>query len=755
MKKILFLLSAVLMGELFAAQWKMAEVKIVMPENPNKFQQLAKEELEFHLQFVAGKLAPGNEFTMVIGSAPAGAPKPKSDESIYIIDGKTIYFYGDDGNARRPKNGSQLAVYTFFKKYFNMRYLRAGNDWVFGDKKAVIELPEKETIHFITPLELINYRVYRSMNAKNGFAPEELRMSDAENDAYVARENLWRQRMRLVTRHRFKYGHAFRDWQRRFLDTHPEYFGLNPYGKRGLPRYQDHLVKLCVSNDAVVEQIVQDWIKSGKGPYINLCPNDGTPGYCFCENCRKLDADLPGERFHHHKTDRFLNFWNRVLARARQFRPDVTGVTYIYSYYVHPPRREKIQFPDNLLCGFVPGMNDDAEMIFKEWQKAGMKRCFFRPNYTAYGGTMPRGNHKFLYDTFKLAASFNFMGADYDNTANRRVMDLEHYMLARLLSEPEAKYEDILNEYFAAYGEASKVVAEYYERLRIRGDKARKETKQKMQKGNLSVLDDSQLDKYAVYGHTEKNLLEDIAVLKKGLKCKLDPAEKKRLEELIICAEHYLMVYRFRRAVDTKKDVEKHAQNLTAFRIANKAVLDESFGTSYASEQQYWSQVDSYNRFVRKTNFSAADPAAGWRASFDAPGLMGWYPRKGYIRITDATASFDKYSAELQPTAGKEEFGIWRNQIPVTPGSEYTLSFDFKFKGDVKYAGIRVVGITPKWKTLGRKVTNVENPHWISNELSFKTPAGCDSIAIYVFMGPGSKESRVFVDNIYLERKKK
>ena len=164
MKKILFLLSAVLMGELFAAQWKMAEVKIVMPENPNKFQQLAKEELEFHLQFVAGKLAPGNEFTMVIGSAPAGAPKPKSDESIYIIDGKTIYFYGDDGNARRPKNGSQLAVYTFFKKYFNMRYLRAGNDWVFGDKKAVIDLPEKEACAWVlvsaTPSYLNNNREY-------------------------------------------------------------------------------------------------------------------------------------------------------------------------------------------------------------------------------------------------------------------------------------------------------------------------------------------------------------------------------------------------------------------------------------------------------------------------------------------------------------------------------------------------------------------------------------------------------------------
>ena len=31
-----------------------------------------------------------------------------------------------------------------------------------------------------------------------------------------------------------------------------------------------------------------------------------------------------------------------VTARARAIRPDVKVVTYIYSYYRHPPRREKI-----------------------------------------------------------------------------------------------------------------------------------------------------------------------------------------------------------------------------------------------------------------------------------------------------------------------------------------------------------------------------------------------------------------------------
>ena len=748
-----FILVFIAAINLYAAQWQMGQVSIVMPEKPNKFQLQAQKELEFHLRFVAGKLEPGKEFTMFIGTSPQGAPRVKADESIYIIDGKKIYFYGDDGSGKLAKRGSQLAIYTFFKKYFNMRYLRAGDDWVFGDKTAVIDLPEKETVHFTTPLELINLRNYGNQDASNGFAPEALRTTKAEARAASLRESLWRARMRLISRHKFKYGHAFINWQQRFLKTKPEYFGLNPYGKRGLPDHQASLVKLCLSNEAVVDQIIADWVKSGKPQYINLCPNDGTPGYCFCENCRKLDADLPGERFHHHKTDRYLNFWNRVLAKAVKIRPDVIGITYIYSYYLHKPRREKIQFPDNLLCGLVPGMHENVEQIFNDWRAAGMKRCFFRPNYTAYASSMPRGLHRFLYDTFKLAAGFEFIGADYDNIANRRNMDLEHYLLARLLGEPDAKYEDILNEYFSAYGKAATIAAEYYERLRIRGDRSRQATKTKMQKGNLSVLDDSQLDKYSVSGHTEQDLLADIEILKKGLNCKLSADEKKRLQELIICAEHYLHIYRFQYAVTRGKEMEKYANILTEFRIANKAILNDGFGKTYANEQKFWSKIDSYNRFVRKTNFVAADPTAGWRASFDLPGLMGWLPRKGFIRITDSAASFDKYSAELRPSAKNDEIGIWRNMVPVTPGKEYELSFDFKFTGDVKYAGLRVVSLSPARKTIARKVTTASSSHWIENKMSFKVPDGCTKIAIYIFMGKGSAESRIFADNIFLKRK--
>ena len=757
MKRVFLLLAAVLLFPAFAADWDMGKVTVVMPKKAHPKYQLVKEELEFHLKHVAGTYAPGNEFKMFIGQAPKGAPKAKKGDAWCVIDGKNIYFYGDEGSKRRPYHGSLMAVYTFFRKYYGLRYLRPGNEWITGKKGAKLTLPEKETIHFKTKLELLSLRTYGTarITGVNGFAPKELHTSQQRAEEIIAAEKLWRLRNRIVTRHTFDFGHAFRAWQKRFLKTHPEYFGLSPYGTRGLPMHQAHLVKLCLSNDAVIDQIIADWVKGGKKPYLNLCPNDGTPGYCFCEGCRKLDADLPGERFHSHKTDRYLNFWNRVTARAREIRPDVTVVTYIYSYYRFPPRREKIQFPDNTLCGLVHSMTEDIPTIYKAWQDAGMKRCFFRPNFLHYSGVLPRGLDGVFYRTFQEAAKFDFIGADYDAIPNRRPSDLDFYLIARLMDDPSLKYETILDEYFGAYYEAAPVVRKYYARIRERGEKALQATARKMTDQKLSVLDDGELDKYSVFGHTEKDLIEDMEVLKAALKEKLSPVAGARVKELLVNAEHYLHTFRFMRAGASGKDLEKYAKILTEFRIANKNVLNENFGIIYSRQElKYWKLTDFYNKTVRKNNFSAADPCAGWRASFDDPGLAGWLPRNGYVKVTDATASFDKYSVEAVPKSEKSDtIVIWKRAVPVTPGKKYSLKYDFKFQ-NVPHGGIRIVANNKARARLLRSVVkNNGKGFWINKTAEFTVPADCGSVDIYVFIGKKTADdAKAYLDNIVLTR---
>ena len=757
MKKLFLLFTLAAVYTVSAAEWDMSKVSIVLPAKEHPNFKLTKQELEFHLKYVAGTLAPGKDFKMHIGTRPKAAPKAQKGDAFCYIDKNDIYFYGDEGSKKRPYHGSLMAMYTFFRKYYNLRYLRPGNEWITGKKGAKITLPEKETLHFKTKLELLSLRTYgpaRILNV-NGFAPKELQTPKERAEEIIANEKLWRLRNRIVSRHTFEFGHAFRNWQKRFLDSKPEYFGQSPYGTRGLPKHQAHLVKLCLSNEAVVDQIISDWVKGGKKPYLNICPNDGTPGYCFCDNCRKLDADLPGERFHSHKTDRFLNFWNRVAGKARAIRPDVTVITYIYSYYRFPPRREKIQYPDNMLFGLVHSMTEDIPAIYKAWQDAGMKRCLFRPNFLHYSGVLPRGLDRVFYRTFQEAAKFDFIGADYDAIPNRRPSDLDFYVIARLMDDPSIKYETILDEYFAGYAEAAEDVRVYYARLRERGEKALKETANKMQTRKLSVLDDGELDKYAVSGHTEKDLLEDIDVLKAALKKKLSPVAEARVKELLVNAEHYLHTFRFMRAGATGKELEKYAKILTEYRIANKDVLNENFGIIYSRQElKYWKLTDYYNKTVRKNNFSAADPCAGWRASFDDPGLGNWLPRNGYIKVTDTTASFDKYSVEASPKSAKSDtLVIWRRAVPVTPDKKYNLKYDFKFD-KVAYGGIRIVSNSKKRERLLRSVLKDNGKgFWQTKSAEFTTPADCGSVDIYVFISKGSSDGKAYIDNINLTRR--
>ena len=368
---------------------------------------------------------------------------------------------------------------------------------------------------------------------------------------------------------------------------------------------------------------------------------------------------------------------------------------------------------------------------------------------------LPRGLHRHFYNTFKKAAVFNFIGADYDAIPNRRPSDLDFYVIARLLDDPDAVFDDIINEYCSVYGKAADTVKAYYAGLAKRGEAALFATTEKMQKENLSVLDDGELGKYAISGHTEKDLAADINLLKEGLKKELSPAEKTRLNALIICAEHYLHSFRFMRAGANGKDIEKYGKTLHDFRIANKDVLNENFGVIYSrTEKSCWAQVEFYNKFVRKSNFKAADPCAGWRESFDGPGLAKWQPRKGYVKVTDKTASFDKYSVELKPNAAKgDTIGIWRRAVPVTPSGKYTLTFDFKFDG-VSHGGIRVAANGAKRTTLLRVITKDNGSNfWQSTQKSFKVPADCTSIDMYVFIGKGSESSRAYIDNIQLTRK--
>ena len=522
----------------FAGEIDLSSAKIVRARKENEQQKIAADELEKHLRLVCGRTGEGNGPVTFVFARPSGA-KSAPYSAFAKREGDTIWFWGDDKGAKRyPYYGSAFAVYGFLESVLGVRWVEPGDGGIVFEPKSKVDLPDGWTYEY-------HCRAETAL----------MRRADPE----------YGRRMRYAERRPFKYGHAFRDWQKRFLKTHPEYLGLSPEGVRGVPPQYVGREKLCLSNPDVVDTIVSDWKGKGAGKYMNICPNDGTPGYCFCAKCRALDADLPGEPFFHHKTDRYLNFWNRVVGKARAVRPDVLAVSYIYSYYRFKPRRERIEFPDNMVFGMVPSMNDDYQGDFAGFKAAGLKHFFFRPNYLSYRGELPRGLERYIYDTFHFYHSEGSIGFDYDG-APSPVKAIEYYVAFRQTAFPELSFDTIIDEFCSQYGAASGVAKAYYARIRERGEASRARVAARMKAEMTDVLDDSELSGTVAGYHSAEALAGDLALLEAFDASALRPAEANRFNALKAAAKHYIEI--LPRVVEQTKEAVQRSRKWEAEKRA-------------------------------------------------------------------------------------------------------------------------------------------------------------------------------------------
>ena len=656
---------------------------MVRARNENPQQKLAADDLAKHLELIAGvrprECGAGGALAGTNGAAvvfafrrPASEPAGAKFTAYAKREGNTIYFWGDDRPARGgPQYGSGFAVAEFLDRFLGVLWVQPGDDGIVYTHRTRCDVPDdwrwERPYPFYTAL-------VRSLDI------------------------VWGMRHGYAQKRPFRYGHSFTKWQDMYLKDHPEYFGVNPYGRRGVEGARSRTAKLCLSNDACIDQIIANWKAAHTNQFLNVCPNDGTPGYCHCAKCRALDVRFPGESFYANMADRYLNFWNRVTARAMEVRPDVKVVTYIYSYYRHPPRRERIEHPDNMLFGIVPTFRDDYRAELLAWKAAGMKAntFFLRPNFTAYRGAFPRGQERAIYDCYHLYLENGSFGFDYDGSW-APVMAFDYYVIMRQLSHPDYSFERIEDEFCSQYGACAAAAKAYYARLRERGDRARAAIRERMDAQKNDVLDDSLLSSFAVDGHTEKDLRDDLAFLEGVDASALAGAAKARWERLKAEARGYIKAF------------------AAAERLAkNPPKLGEE----------------------------------GWRASFDAPSLQGWKLRDLVGECSVEAASFDRYSVKLT-TRAEGGIGLWLNNTPVTPGAKYSLSFDVKARDCARSMTMRVAA---GGKTLASRKVDAVAGDWRQGALSFTVPDGVRTASFYLTVGKGEPGRTVYVDNIVLTR---
>lgn len=744
MKRKLFLLLLIAAVAVSGAEYKLSNIKLTLA---NKKYQSAYDELKYHLELAVGKLAPGKDALEIIIGKPGIKAALQPAESRYLYKDGKLYIWGRD--SKKGLSGTIFAVYGFLETKLGVRWIYAGKEGIHIPKQDRISFKDGESYSRVSQFYWgwLRKSNFDNIN-RDSRNPKAWHFSEADGKLLTEEMAKFTRRHRHGRTLAIRYAHAFTKWPDRFEKTRMDYFGVSPYGKPGIPSMRKY-AKLCLSNPAVIDQIIADWKAAGARKYLNVSPNDGTAGYCHCEKCLALDTRKEGENFYAHLTDRYLNFWNRVLKRAKEINPDVMLVTYVYSYYRHPPRREKIEYPDSMLCGLVPILAEDSEALFKAWHKVGMRHCFLRPNDTHPASTLLRGMEKRIYEKFQsVRRNFKLYGVDYDGTLGVRSRDLEHYIIVRMICDPEKSFEELIDEYCSAFGAAADVVKEFYTAARPAGEKMYFHSRSKNRK---LLLDDSELE--SVIDKEYANVLSGgLKKLEAFPKDKLSSVEQWRMNRLILTVKQSLLTADFISQGDLaiagkKNNFNAAAKALWDFRAAHAAELQENYGNIiYRSERKYWALYQPYVDATSNSSIKLVDPAAGWRHSFDLPSMQGWRKRKAFKEITNAEASFDRYSIATKPVPGKGEFVMFLPQVAVTPGAKYELSFDAKAPKGGDFA-LRVAN---KSKTMKRIKISTKGNSWGQNRATLTIPKNLDKINLYVSVG--NAPAGGFIDNIVLKR---
>ena len=592
----------------------------------NESQRRAVSELAKHLALIAKGRKPAGGATpavFVIGKVAPGCREASDHEARAQAVGGKIYFWGDDGGTYvlPPKVSSQrwgtlYAVYGFLEKALGVKWVGPGDRGIVLSPHDTVELPDDWSYRFYPSLEVSRIAEYtaRPQSLLHSrlveHTPVALRVSENRARVFGQEWEQWMRRLRHQTRRPIRCGHAFTDWNRRFAETRPGLLAMDNKGHRGYPGEHEkdssraRWIKLCVSNPAVADQIVADWCANGTNEYLNICPNDGF-GFCRCDSCRAWDADLPGDDFNAHKTDRYVRFWNRVAEKACAIRPDVTIVTYLYSSYRFPPRRERLRRPESFIFSIVPALNDDSEKLIGQWRAMGLRHYYVRPNYLCCYTAPVRGLERFFCEDFKRNLVGGMIGVNYDNCP-RPQAQFEFYTIGRLIAEPHLPFETIEAEYLSQFGSAAPDMKEYFARVRVRGEMGRLQDVKAMQRkrsGEKSpVLDDSQLYGAAYAAHTDADYAGDLEIVGRALgHGDLSEVERWRVNRVRAMVENARLTRKFIYARDSMKTPEfaKVGRELILKRIELKDEIDDkcwgSVFKGYPAEIRWWMWIkDNY-----------------------------------------------------------------------------------------------------------------------------------------------------------------
>jgi hypothetical protein len=442
--------------EIVLAQNGASLYRIVLPSAATPQEEKAASVLQDYLLQISGTAlpvisakVPGSRYEIILGQnerldglgIEVNFNELGADGFIIKTDSLRLIIAG--GNDK----GTLFGVYTFLEKYFGCRMYTP----------HVKVIPEKDTIVLgnIDDREIPEIK-YRTIHYRATWDQEYVDWHKLNHDAQGERPawGMW--------------VHTFNHLvpPEIYFKDHPEYYALRD-GKR-LP------TQLCLTNPEVVKVVVQNLRREiAKNPgarYWSVSQNDNRQ-YCTCDACRALDEK---EGSH---SGSMINFVNQV---AEQF-PDYTISTLAYEYTRKAPATIKPAKNVNImLCSIeVPrerpiASSDDSICIsfvkdVEDWGKIASDIIVWDYVIQFNNLVSPFPNLQVLQPNLQFFTR-NGVTAMFEQ-GNREVggefAELRSYLIAKLLWDPDANSDSIMNDFLCGYyGAAGTHIRKYIDEMR-------------------------------------------------------------------------------------------------------------------------------------------------------------------------------------------------------------------------------------------------------------------------------------------------
>lgn len=433
----------------------MSRYRIIVPTHATADEDKAATVLQKYLLQISGAALPivtANtapvEYEVLLGQ------NDRLDELGYNIDFKSL---NEDGFTIRTdssrliiaggsEKGTLYGVYTFLEKFLGCR--------MYSSKVKIV--PEQKNIVLgtinDTEVPVITFR--------------DTHYRDTWDSAYTE----WHKLDHGPNGERPDWGmwvHTFNELlpPNIYYQEHPEYYAMVK-GKR-IP------TQPCLSNPTVLEIVIQNLrrkiAQDPNAKYWSVSQNDNRD-YCTCDLCKKLD-DQEGS-----PSGSIVNFVNKV---ADQF-PDKMISTLAYEYGRHAPKTLKPRDNVNImLCSIEafrdkPIEQDTASASFvqdvKDWGKIAKDIIVWDYVIQFNHLVSPFPNLQVLQPNLQFFAQ-NGVTAMFEQ-GNREVggefAALRSYMISKLLWDPYANADSIMNDFLTGYyGDAAKPIRQYIDEMQL------------------------------------------------------------------------------------------------------------------------------------------------------------------------------------------------------------------------------------------------------------------------------------------------